>query len=74
MKKDVTMLEVLGHEDSYYIEEYQRTWKRDLALLERIMESCNEEEIGRIYDMINGETYEIMHMIEYIAKNKYKIN
>lgn len=74
MKKDVTMLEVLGHDDSYYIEEYQRTWRSDLTLLERIMESCNDEEMGRIYDMINEETYEIMHMIEYIAKNKYKIN
>lgn len=74
MKKDVTMLEVLGHEDSYYIEGYQRTWRNDLALLERITESCNDEEMERIYDMINGETYEIMHMIEYIAKNKYKIN
>ena len=69
MKKNITMLEVLGHEDSYYEEEYQKTWRNDFELLQKITKVCTKEEIQRLYDMINGETWEMMDMIKYINNN-----
>lgn len=70
MIKNVTMKEVLKHDEDYYIEEYRRTWIKDLELLHKITESCNKNEMQRLYDMINGETYEFMDMIQYLMNNK----
>lgn len=69
MKKEATIKEVFNREDNYYTEEYQKTWRNDLALLQRITKYCTKEEIQRLYDMINGETWEMMDMIQYIKNN-----
>lgn len=70
MNKETTMKEVLGHEEDYYGEEFQETLKNDFAFLERLTENCTKNEVQRIYDMINGETRELMDMVQYIANNK----
>ena len=37
MNKEITMKEVLGHEEDYYMKEYRTTWRDDFKLLERII-------------------------------------
>lgn len=70
MKMQITMKEVLGHEEEYYEEEYRKTWRNDFELLERMTKNCSKEETQRLYDMVNGETWELMDMVKYIANNK----
>lgn len=70
MNNNATMMEIFGHGEDYYTKEYQNTWKNDLNLLERMTDGFSKEETERIYDMINGETHELMDMIKYIASNK----
>lgn len=70
MNKEITMKEVLGHEEDYYEESYINSWRNDFELLERMTSSCSKEEIQRLYDMVNGETWELMDMVQYIANNK----
>ena len=69
MKKEATIKEVFNREDNYYTEEYQKTWRNDFELLQRVTKGCTKEEIQRLYDMINGETWEMMDMIKYIKNN-----
>lgn len=68
--KEITMNEVFGRGEDYYTKEYQNNWRKDFDLLERITKDCTKEELERIYDMINGETYEIMDMVQYLSNNK----
>lgn len=70
MKKEIPMNEVFGRGEDYYSERYINSWRNDFELLQRITKDCNKEEVQRIFDMINGETPEIMDMIQYIANNK----
>lgn len=68
--KQVTMMEVLGHNEEYYMEDYQNVWRGNLELLEKITNNCTKEEVQKLYYMINYEISEFMKMIKYIENNK----
>lgn len=70
MKKEITMNEVFSRGENYYTDEYKKTWRKDFELIERMTNNFTANEINRLYEIINGETIELLDMIQYIADNK----
>ena len=66
MKKNLTMLEVLGHDEDYYTEEYRTEWKNDFRLIEKMTKDLTIEEMEKFYDMLNMCWEEYRNMLRYI--------
>ena len=66
MKKNLTMLEVLGHGEDYYTEEYRTEWKNDFRLIEKMTKDLTTEEMENFYDMLNMHWEEHRNMLRYI--------
>ena len=66
MKKNLTMLEVLGHGEDYYTEKYRTEWKNDFELIKKMTKNLTVEEMEKFYDMLNMCWEEHRDMLRYI--------